>query len=420
MTSRRTFLRTLLGSGASAVVAGWPAGAADAPLFTEVPPSVSGITWVHDNAMSPARFLPESLGPGCAFLDYDNDGWMDLYLVNSGPSDFYKPARPLKNALYHNNRDGTFTDVTDKAGVAGGTFGMGVAVGDYDNDGFPDMFVSAYGRSILYRNNHDGTFTDVTAKAGLEATAGMPAWTTSAVWFDYDNDGRLDLFVGSYVQYQLSQGLLCAEKERTASTTTTASRTSSSRRPALFTTTATDIPPGQRPDGHRPDAWQGARRRCNRLNNDGLLDLVVANDTAPNFLFLNRGNNVWRENGVAAGMAFSASGNLRSGMGVDAADFNGDGWQDVHRQHRPRDVLAARKPRRRLLHRRRADHGLAQATRLLSGWGAKLADFDNDGFVDLLIANGPPGRHDRLAGARRSATRNRCCCSAMTAGGCAT
>ena len=117
------------------------------PLFVEVPTSSSGIEWVHENAMSPDRYLPETMGPGCAFLDYDNDGWMDIYLVNSGPSDFWKPAKPIRNALYKNNRDGTFTDVTEKAGVAGGTFGMGVAVGDYDNDGFPDMFVTAYGRT---------------------------------------------------------------------------------------------------------------------------------------------------------------------------------------------------------------------------------------------------------------------------------
>jgi len=118
-------------------------------LFVEVPPNSSGITWTHDNAMSPNHYLPETLGPGCAFLDYDNDGWMDLYLVNSGPCDFWKPAKSIRNALYRNNRDGTFTDVTEKAGVPGGTFGMGVAVGDYDNDGWPDIFVTAYGRCIL-------------------------------------------------------------------------------------------------------------------------------------------------------------------------------------------------------------------------------------------------------------------------------
>jgi enediyne biosynthesis protein E4 len=171
------------------------------PLFSEVPPSSSGISWVHNNAMSINRYLPETMGPGCAFVDFDNDGWVDLYLVNSGPCDFWKPAKPIRNALYKNNRDGTLTDVTAKADVAGGTFGMGVAVGDYDNDGWPDIFLTAYGQCTLYRNNHDGTFTDVTSKAELTASG----WTTSAVWFDYDNDGRLDLFVCSFVDYGAGQ-----------------------------------------------------------------------------------------------------------------------------------------------------------------------------------------------------------------------
>ena len=152
-----------------------------------MPASASGIDWVHENAMSPSHYLPEALGPGCAFLDFDNDGWMDIFLVNSGPSDFWKPAKPLRNALYKNNRDGTFTDVTEKAGVSGAYFGMGVAVGDYDNDGWPDIFVTSYGKCTLYHNNHDGTFSDVTEKAGVAT----PGWTTSAVWFDYDNDGKL-------------------------------------------------------------------------------------------------------------------------------------------------------------------------------------------------------------------------------------
>src|SRR5207244_8550564 len=154
------------------------------------------IRLAHDNALSAQRYLPESLGPGVAFVDYDNDGWMDIFLVNSGPCDFYRPSKKPRNALYRNNRNGTFTEVTDAAGVAGGTsFGMGVAIGDYDNDGFPDLFVTAYGRPTLYRNNRNGTFTDVTAKAGI-APGG---WTTSAGGSEYDGDGPVALCVCSFV-----------------------------------------------------------------------------------------------------------------------------------------------------------------------------------------------------------------------------
>src|SRR6516164_2794574 len=163
--------------------------------FEETPPSKSGIRWVHSSAKSAEKYLPETTGAGCAFFDYDNDGWMDIYLVNSGKCDFFTPDPPLRNALYKNNRDGSFTDVTEKAGVGAGGFGQGVAVGDYDGDGFPDLYVAQYGRSILYHNNGDGTFSDVTEKAGVAA----PGWASSAVWFDYDNDGRLDLFVCRFV-----------------------------------------------------------------------------------------------------------------------------------------------------------------------------------------------------------------------------
>ncbi len=174
--------------------------------FAEVPASKSGITWIHNNAHSSERYLPETVGAGCAFLDYDNDGWMDIYLVNSGPSDFYTPGTPLKNALYHNNHDGTFTDVTDKAGVPGDTFGMGVAVGDYDGDGCVDIYITSYGRNILYHNNGNGTFTDVTDQAGVAA----PGWSTCAVWFDYDNDGKLDLFVANYVDWSVEKDQFCS------------------------------------------------------------------------------------------------------------------------------------------------------------------------------------------------------------------
>src|SRR5438874_13588912 len=196
--TRRRFLAGIAAAAGYSVIPRFARAArAEDSIFQEIPPSVSGISWVHNAAKSANKYLPESTGPGCAFLDYDNDGWMDIYLVNSGPCDFWKPSRPVRNALYRNNRDGTFTDVTAKAGVAGGAFGMGVAAGDYNNDGYPDLLVTAYGRPTLYRNNGDGTFTDVTSNSGLPLTG----WTTSAAWFDYDNDGLLDLFLGSYVAY---------------------------------------------------------------------------------------------------------------------------------------------------------------------------------------------------------------------------
>src|SRR5208337_2737471 len=205
--SRRRFLQGLL--PAMLPLNGLPLFAASVPAaqpaFEEITPASSGITWVHTAGKSAEKHLPETSGAGCAFLDYDNDGWMDIYLVNSGKADFYTPPRPLRNALYHNNRDGTFTDVTEKAGVAGGGYGMGVAVGDYDGDGFPDLYVTQYERSILYHNNGDGTFTDVTSKAGIAA----PGWSSSAVWFDYDNDGRLDLFVCRSVDFHKSNNRFC-------------------------------------------------------------------------------------------------------------------------------------------------------------------------------------------------------------------
>src|ERR1700726_901014 len=204
--TRRDFVSGMIAG--SLLLPRWPLFALpEAPQFPfeEVAPEKSGIKWVHSSGRSPEKYLPESSGAGCAFLDYDNDGWMDIYLVNSGKCDFFIPTPPLRNALYRNNRDGSFTDVTEMAGVAAGGYGQGVAVGDYDGDGFPDLYVTQYGKSILYHNNGDGTFSDVTDKAGVAA----PGWASSAVWFDYDNDGRLDLFVCNFVEFSKDKNLPC-------------------------------------------------------------------------------------------------------------------------------------------------------------------------------------------------------------------
>jgi hypothetical protein len=373
------------GYGASRVVR--PALAAAPPLFQEVPPAASGIAWVHDNAMSSERYLPETLGPGCAFLDYDNDGWMDIYLVNSGPSDFFKPDKPLRNALYKNNRNGSFTDVTEEARVGGGTFGMGAAVGDYNNDGFADLFVTAYGSCILYRNNGDGTFTDVTDKAGLAA----PGWTTSAVWFDYDNDGRLDLFVCSFVDYATTHHFSCGDNKlghkyycipRVFKPTHSFLYHNNGDGTFKEVSRGTDI---ERALG------KGLGVVATDINNDGRMDLFVANDTVQNFLFMNRGNGKWEEIALSAEVGFSENGQARSGMGVDAADFDGDGWQDLFVANVDQEMFSLYKNQHNETFTDVAHaNTVAQATRLLSGWGLKFFDYDNDGLIDLILANGHP------------------------------
>ncbi len=362
------------------------------PLFEEIPPGMSGITWVHDNAMSDLRYLPETLGPGCAFLDYDNDGWMDIYLVNSGPSDFFKPGKPLKNALYKNNRDGTFTNVTDQAGVAGGTFGMGVAVGDYDNDGWPDIFVTSYGNCILYKNNRNNTFTDVTKAAGLAT----PGWTTSAVWFDYDNDGHLDLFLCSFVDYGKTEHMSCGDNKLGRHYYCI---------PRVFKPTSSFLYHNNG-DGTFSQVQMGTdiARALGKglgvvatdINNDGLMDLFVANDTVQNFLFVNRGPDKngkwqWDEVALAAEVGYSENGQARSGMGVDAADVFGSGYQDLFVANVDQESFSLYRNNKNGAFRDVARaNNVAQSTRLLSGWGLKFFDYDNDGAVDLILANGHP------------------------------
>src|SRR5437764_6432513 len=267
----------------------WPAFASSEAAqfpFEQVLPEKSGINWIHSSGKSSEKYLPESSGAGCAFLDYDNDGWMDIYLVNSGKCDFFAPDPPLRNALYKNNRNGTFTDVTEKAGVAAGGYGMGVAVGDYDADGWPDLYVSQYGRSILYRNNRDGTFTDVTEKAGVTA----PGWASSAVWFDYDNDGKLDLFVCRFVDFDKSKNKFCGN-EHTGERYYCIPNAYEPARSWLFHNngdgTFTDVSLESGIGKVPGKAWGGV---ATDVNNDGLIDLFVANDTVANFLFVNKAN----------------------------------------------------------------------------------------------------------------------------------
>lgn len=353
--------------------------------FEEVSTKVSGITWVHNNAHSPERFLPETVGSGCAFFDYDNDGWMDIYLVNSGPSDFFTPTTPLKNALYRNNHDGTFTNVTDKAGVAGGTFGMGAAAGDYDADGWVDLYVTSYGRNILYRNNGNGTFTDASEKAGV----GAQGWFTCAVWFDYDNDGKLDLFTSSFVDYDKSQITLCTD-EKMSSRYYCVPRLFKPRPSRLFHNngngTFTDA---SKESGIADHPGKSFGAVATDVNNDGLMDLFVANDTMPNFLFINKGGGKFEEVGLGAGVAYSDAGKPRSGMGVDAADYDGDGWQDLFVANIDQEFFSLYHNQKDLTFTDEPGE-IGSATQLLSGWGLKFFDYDNDGDTDLFLVNGHP------------------------------
>ncbi len=393
MVERRSILKAMGWAGlglllGKARLAGAALQGSESTLaFEEIPPGTSGISWVHASGQSSDMYLPETVGAGCAFLDYDNNGWMDIYFVNSGGCDFYAPPKPLHNALYRNNRDGTFTDVTLAAGVSGNAYGMGVAVGDYDRDGFPDLFLTQYPHSILYHNNGDGTFTDVTAKAGVVC----PGWSSSAVWFDYDNDGRLDLFVCRFVEFSKVTNRQCGlgvENHRAYCS------------PAMFTPapcwlyhnngdgTFTDVSKESGIAKSLGKAWGVVAAD---LNNDGWMDLFVGNDMVPNFLFINRGKGRFEETGGLAGVGYGALGTARSGMGVDAADYEQDGWVDLFVSNIDHQSYS--------LYHNSGDEsfsdaanqvGVAAATWLLSGWGLKFFDYDNDGNLDFILANGHP------------------------------
>jgi hypothetical protein len=353
--------------------------------FTDVTKS-AGITWVHDNGMSAKRLLPETMIGGAAFLDYDNDGWIDIYLVTGSTSDFYKPKKPVQNALYRNNGDGTFRDVTKQAGVPGRGFGVGVSVGDYDNDGWKDIFLTGVRSGLLYHNNGDGTFSDLTLKAGVEAKG----WGASSAFFDYDNDGWLDLWVCGYVIWEPDLNFKCGGGDT----------------PRYCIPTLFDPWPSRLyrnlGDGTFEDVSARAGINDPRskglgvvtadLNNDGWADVFQSNDTAENFLFKNNGDGTFEEIGLFSGVAFSHDGKTRSGMGVDAQDFDDDGMIDLFVANIDHEDVS--------IYRNRdgesfedvviAAPGLSRATRFMSTFGARFIDFDNDGDQDIAVLNGHP------------------------------
>ncbi|HKV29246.1 MAG TPA: CRTAC1 family protein [Candidatus Acidoferrales bacterium] len=347
----------------------------------------AGIDFRHDNAASPEKYLIETMGSGCGWIDYDQNGLLDLYLANGAETRLYKPAHPLRAALYRNNGDGTFTDVTMKAGVgAEGLFGMGVAVGDYDNDGYPDLLVLGYGRCILYHNNGDGTFSDVTSRAGVQNSG---RWASSAAWFDYDNDGRLDLVIANYIDWSPDRNFWCGD-HGPGMRSYCHPDDYDGEPPTLYHNngdgTFTDV---SKQSGVGLKSGNGLGVVTFDYDNDGWQDIFIANDSMANFLFHNNRDGTFREVGYFAGVAVSADGLPEAGMGTDAADATGNGRMDVIVTHLDSQLARLyQNMGKGTFEDATLRSGLGYATFRMSGFGARFMDYDNDGASDIFMANG--------------------------------
>ena len=344
----------------------------------------AGIHFTHNNGAFGKKYLPETMGPGCAFIDYDNDGWPDILLTNGTNWPGHQGPQTTPK-LYHNNHDGTFADVTAKSGLAIPMFGMGVAVGDYDNDGFDDLFITALGQSHLFHNNGNGTFTDVTKTAGL---FGPNEFSTSAAWLDYDRDGKLDLAVANYVQWSQQGDLFCTLDGTHKSYCTPESYKGTSAR--LWHNLG---------NGKFEDATQKAHFFDNTskslgiaildYNNDGWPDILLANDTQPNKLYLNKHDGTFEEKGVSAGVAFSEDGVARAGMGVDAGDYDRSGRPSLIITNFANQMLSLYHNEGNGLFVDEAPSSeVGRATLVTLGFGCFFFDYDNDGWPDIFVSDG--------------------------------
>jgi enediyne biosynthesis protein E4 len=347
--------------------------------------SQAGIHFTHNNGAFGKKWLPETMGSGCAFIDYDNDGWPDILLVNGTDFAGHAKGGATTPKLYHNNHNGTFTDVTAKAGLAIPLFGMGAAIADFDNDGFDDIFITAVGQSRLFHNNGNGTFTDVTKSAGLW---GPSEFSTSAAWFDYDRDGKLDLVVANYVQWSQQGDIYCTLDGAHKSYCTPESYKGLSVR--LWHNLG---------NGRFEDTTQKAGMfdptskslgiAILDANNDGWLDVLVSNDTQPNKLYVNKKNGTFEERAVPAGVAFSEDGVARAGMGVDAADFDHSGAASLIITNFSNQMLSLYHNEGNGLFVDEAPSSeIGRATLLTLGFGCFFFDYDNDGWLDILVADG--------------------------------
>ncbi len=344
----------------------------------------AGIRFRHDNGAYGAKYLPETMGPGCAFLDYDNDGWLDILLVNGCDLRKGKPRQRSTLRLYRNNRNGTFTDVTRAAGLEISLYGMGVAVGDFDNDGFPDLYVTCVGQNRLFRNKGDGTFADVTVRSGL---GGHDAFSTSALWFDYDRDGLLDLFVCNYVRWSAEDDVFCTlDGEHKSYCTPEAYRGSTcwlfrNRGGGRFEDVTAKA-------GLLDSSSKSLGVAMFDLDKDGWPDLFVANDTQPNKLYRNQRDGTFREMAVRQGVAFSEDGRARAGMGVDTGDYNRSGRESIAVTNFDNEMIALYEPAGAGFADRAGPVGIAAPSRNSLGFGCFFFDADLDGYLDLLAANG--------------------------------
>jgi len=362
--------------------------AAPLPQFVDIA-ARAGIAFRHDTSRTPQKYLIESMGGGVAMFDYDGDGRLDLYFVNGAALQETMAGRtPDKsqprfwNRLYRNNADGSFTDVTEKAGVRGHSYGMGVAVADYDNDGRPDLYITNYGRNILYHNNGDGTFTDVTEKAGVAAGG----WSSSAAFLDYDRDGRLDLVVSRYLDWDFSSNRWCGDESRNFRAYC---------HPELFPP-ATHLLYHNNGDGTFTDVsakagftshpGNGLGVTFNDFDLDGWPDILVANDALPQQLFRNNRNGTFTEIGQATGLAYDEDGRTYSGMGLAFEDYNNDGRPDVFIGNLANQKYALYRNQKDAFEYVTPSSGVGAISMLHSAWGAAFVDYDNDGWKDLLVA----------------------------------